>query len=59
MSATLIAPAVIENVHSVEPSPRSLELDAQLWLGPNHFVPATPALNLNRAPSAPNLNRDL
>jgi hypothetical protein len=40
MSVTLIAPAVIENIHSVEPTPRHLEMDAQLWLDSTHIITA-------------------
>ncbi|KAI0295735.1 hypothetical protein BC826DRAFT_1104136 [Russula brevipes] len=40
MSATLAAPAVIENIGSIEPSPRSLEFDAQLWLDSTHIITA-------------------
>lgn len=40
MSVTLIAPAVIENIHSVEPTPRQLEMDAQLWLDSTHIITA-------------------
>jgi len=40
MSATIIAPAVIENVRAIDPSPRSLEFDAQMWLGPAHIITA-------------------
>jgi hypothetical protein len=39
MLVTLTAP-VIEDVHAVECSTPNLELNAQLWLGLIHFVPA-------------------
>jgi hypothetical protein len=40
MSATIIGPAVIENVRSIDPTPRCLEFDAQLWLALSHIITA-------------------
>jgi hypothetical protein len=38
--ATILAPIVVENVHNKDGVPKSLEMDAQLWLAPGYVVSA-------------------